>query len=213
MRFLQICVAFAALALALPLGAMSQKSDIMVRFHTETNPNDGEAFAIPVNLTNQRRQAYLCRVPDFSEKQVDRIFPFQARDGSWGCVFKLNPQGRIRLETISGEIHGGALVVFVMTKAGRRQVSDMVIDRTVSDGIITVPRGLTEFEVLALRKNFKVVGEQPKKGFMEPKQPRKEDLPGSARSTKPSLLEPLSTSGTSRRRTSTTEPPLPRLSD
>jgi hypothetical protein len=210
-----LCFAIALLTLPLPGRAMSQKSEVSVRFHTETNPNDSEAFAIPVNLLYQRRQVYVCRVPDFSEKQIDRILPFPAKDGSWGCVFKLTPQGRIRLETMSGEVRGSALVVFIGTKAGRRQVSDMIIDRPVSDGIITVSRGFTEFEILALKKQFKTLGEKEKRPWGEKPRNKVEQLPDGRverPQKRPSLLEPLSTKASSRR-SSAPEPDLPRLAD
>ena len=218
MRLRLLCLAIASLALPLPIRAMSQKSEVSVRFHTETNPNDGEAFAIPVNLVYQRKQVYLSRIPDFSEKQIDRILPFPAKDGSWGCVFKLNPQGRIRLETMSGQVRGTALVIFIATKHGHHQVADLIIDRTVSDGIITIPRGLTEYEVSLLKKDFKVIGAQEKKGMRDRPKGKVEELPGAAGGpverpqSRPSILEPISSTAPSRRRGSS-EPDLPRLSD
>lgn len=210
-----LCFALALLALPISVAAMSQKAEVSVRFHTETNPNDSEAFAIPVNLLYQRRQAYLSRVPDFSEKQIASILAYPAKDGSWGCVFKLTPQGRIRLETMSGEIRGGALVVFIGTKAGRRQVSDLIIDRPVSDGIITVPRGFTPFEIEAMKKQFKTIGEKPKQPWGEKPRGKVEQLPGGdigRPQNRPSILEPLSTKSPSRR-SGVSEPTLPRLSD
>ena len=85
---------------------MSKKTEIAIRFHSEANKNDGDTFSIPVNLLYQKRQAYLSKVADISEKQIDKILPFPAKDGTWGCVLKLNTQGRLRLETMSGEIRG-----------------------------------------------------------------------------------------------------------
>jgi len=209
------CFAIALLALPFSAHAMSSKSDVSVRFHSEANPNDGEAFSIPVTLVNQRRQVYVSRVPDFSEKQIDKILPYQARDGSWGCVFKLNPQGRIRLETMSGEIRGSALVVFIATKAGRRMVSDLIIDRPVSDGIITIPRGFTAFEIEALKKQFKTAGVKEKPPWGEKPRGKVEQLPGGPterpQNSRPSINEPLS-SAPSRGRGSP-EPDLPRLAD
>lgn len=208
-------LAIASLALPLPARAMSKKSDITVRFHSEANKNDSEAFAIPVTLIYQRRQAYLSRIPDFSEKQIESILPFPAKDGSWGCVFRLTPQGRIRLETMSGEIRGSALVVFIGTKAGQRQVADMIIDRPVSDGIISISRGLNPLEILLLKKEFKTMGEKAKKGWGEKPRNPVEKLPGGQampQSNQPSLLEPLSTTKPSRRGENP-EPALPRLQD
>jgi hypothetical protein len=214
MSFRLLCLAIASLALPLPTRAMSQKPAITVRFHSEANPNDGEAFATPVKLLYQNRQIYLSRVPDISEKQIAKILPFPAQDGTWGCVFKLNPQGRLRLETMSGEIRGSTLVVFIATKTGHHQVADMIIDRPVTDGIISIPRGLTTLEVLAMKKQFKVLGVEEKKGWRE--RPReKTELPGPPGNRTPeraSVNEPISTAMPSRRRGSA-EPDLPRLSD
>lgn len=220
MRFRLFCFAIVSLALPLPIRAMSQKAAITVRFHTEANPNDGEAFATPVTLFYQHRQVYLSRVADLSEKQIEKILPFPAKDGSWGCVFKLTPQGRIRLETMSGEIRGSALVVFVATKSGQHQVTDMVIDRVVTDGVITIPSGLTELEIAALKKQFKTLGVQEKKGWRE--RPRvKTELPdGRSDRTdrmdrvpdRSTINEPISTTMPPRRRGSP-ELDLPRLSD
>lgn len=156
--------ALAALVLALPAHGMSKKPALTVRFHTEANARDGNSFAMPVKLFYQRKEVYLNRVPDFSEKQIALIYPFQTQDGTWGCVFQLNAVGRIRLETLSNESRGAALVVFVGTKGGQHQVIDMVIDRTVSDGMITIPRGLTALEIAVMQKEFKSIGSEVKGG-------------------------------------------------
>ena len=158
MQLRPLLSALAAIALTLPSHGMSQKPLITVRFHVEANARDGDTFAMPVNLLYQRRSAYVSRVPAFSEKQIKAIFPFEAGDGTWGCAFMLGVQGQIRLETLSSDNRGSALVVFIGTKGGLHQVVDMVIDRPVTDGIITVPKGLTALEVAALRKQFKDVG-------------------------------------------------------
>jgi hypothetical protein len=155
MHHRSLCAALAVLAFALPCHGMSRKPIVTVRFHTEANARDGETFATPVDLRYQRRAAYMNRVPDFSEKQIKDILPFDAGDGTWGCMFRLDTQGRIRLESLSSEKRGSALVVFIGTKEGQHQVVDLLIDRPVTDGVITVPRGLTPLEVVALRKEFK----------------------------------------------------------
>ncbi len=216
MRFRLFLLAMASLVLSVPTRAMSSKPEITVRFHSEANPNDGEAFATPVNLFYQHRQAYLSRVADLTEKQIEKVLPFPAKDGSFGCVFKLNPQGRLRLETMSAETRGSALVVFVATKAGQHQVADLLIDRPVTDGIITIPRGLTEFEIVILKKKFKLLGAPEKKGWRE--RPRmKTELPGRGEPTdrpptRPSVNEPI-TSPVTPRRGLGSELDLPRLSD
>jgi len=155
-------LAMLALTAASALG-MSQKVKVTVRFHTETNKQDGDTFAMPVHLQYQNRDTHLDRIPALSEKQIQTILPFRATDGSWGCAFQLNESGRIRLETMSSESRGTSLVVFIGTKTGQHQIVDMIIDHIVSDGTITIPRGITDIEMLVLRQQFKVLGaEKPK---------------------------------------------------
>ncbi len=137
------------------VAAAHKKNDVTVRFHTETNPRDGETFAMPATLQYPPRQVYLSKVPEISEKNIAAIYPFPAVDGTAGCSFKLDNSGRIALDTLSASRKGTSLVAFV----NARQVIDMQIDRRVSDGIITIPRGLAAQEILLLQKQFKVLGQ------------------------------------------------------
>ena len=178
MRLPLLCTAILSLVLSHVCPAMTKKTPIAIRIHTEANKNDTDTFSIPVNLIYQRRQAYLSKIADISEKMIERILPFPAKDGSWGCVMKLNPMGRIRLENMSGTLRGSALVIFVTTAASRHQVADMIIDRVVTDGIITIPRGLTDFEVALLKKEFKILGETPKQNLRDKPKDKPMELPG-----------------------------------
>lgn len=155
--------------------AMSKKPKVTVRFHTEANPRDSGSFAMPVRLAYAQRDAVLSRVPELSERQVVSIFPFKTADDSWGCTFKFNEQGRIRLETMSNQQRGSALVVFVATKAGQHQVVDMVVDQPVTTGMITVPRGLTDMEIQVMRQQFKIMGQNKKE---KPSKKKDEGVPG-----------------------------------
>jgi hypothetical protein len=209
-------------SLAIPLTGhgMSRKPDVTVRFHTEANARDGDAFAAPITLEYQRRQIYLNKAADISEKQISRIFPFPARDGSWGCSFKLDSQGRLRLETLSSQARGSTIVAFIGTKNGKRQAVDMVIDRLITDGIITIPRGITEYEIQALRDEFKTLGEETKK-----EKPRKPNQRGDVPETMPdgridrppsqqySKPPPVFETSPPPRRGKSQEPDLPRLAD
>jgi hypothetical protein len=155
-----IRIAVMALALGASAFGMSQKPKVSVRFHPEVNPNDGTSFAMPVKLQNLRRDAHLSRVPAVNEKQIKAIYPFPADDGTWGCHFQLDLQGKLRLETMSTEQLNTALVLFVSTKLGQHQVIDLLIDRPVRSGTITIPRGLTSAEVVVMKTQFPVLGEQ-----------------------------------------------------
>lgn len=157
---------------------MTKKTPIAIRMHTEADKNDSDSFSVPVNLIYQHRQAYLSKVADISEKMVEKILPFRASDGTWGCVLKLIPSGRIRLETMSANLRGSALVIFVITETSRHQVADMIIDRIVTDGIITIPRGLKDFEIELLKKQFKILGEPVKQNPRDKPKDKPMEMPG-----------------------------------
>lgn len=157
--------AFRSVSVVLALGclAMARKPSVSVRFYAETNARDSEAFARPITLHHPEREAYVEKVPSINEQNIKGMFPpFQAADGSWGAAFQLDNKGRIDLEVVSTERRGQSMVVFVVTKGGAHQVIDMLIDKPVRDGIITIPRGLTEMEVKVLAKEYKLIGPKRK---------------------------------------------------
>ena len=140
--------------LALAGLGMAKKPSVTVRFYAEANARDTEAFSKPITLHNPEREAYIEKVPSISERSIKAMYPFQVLDGSWGACFKLDNKGRIDLEVLSTERKGSSMVIFVVTPKGIHQVVDVVIDRKVRDGVITIPRGLTELEIAALKKEY-----------------------------------------------------------
>ena len=149
--------------LALACLAMAKEPEVTVRFYAEANARDGEPFAKPVTLHFPERQAYIEKVPSVSERSIQAMYPFQTKDSSWGASFLLDNKGRLDLEAVSTERRGSSMVIFVVTKKGIHQVIDMLIDKPVRDGIITIPRGLTELEVAALTKVYPIMGQGKKK--------------------------------------------------
>jgi hypothetical protein len=151
-----------ALLACLFLG-MAKKPIITVRFYAEANKQDTERFAKPLSFKYPPREGYIESVPSVHEKMIKAVFPFQATDGSWGCSFVLDNSGRLALEVLSTERRGSSLVAFVATKNGVHQVLELLIDKPIRDGIITIPRGMTELEVAAIKKTWPVLGEKKKK--------------------------------------------------
>ena len=138
---------------------MAKKPKITVRFHVEANARDGQPFAMPVNFENPKRQGHMSQIPAISERNITAIFPYQAPDGTWGCAFKLDTFGRTSLEEMTMSNRGASVIAFVGTKSGTHQVVDMVIDKVIRDGIVTIPRGLTPLEIEMLAREFKVLGQ------------------------------------------------------
>jgi hypothetical protein len=141
---------------------MGERSgDLTVRFYAEANARDGAPFATPIKLGNPPRDAFLQKVPTINERNVRSIYPFRAPDGTWGCTLKLDNDGRLGLELVSTEKRGTLLVGFIGTAKGQHRLQDILIDRTVSDGILTIAHGLTDLEIGVLGRQFKVVGDAP----------------------------------------------------
>lgn len=151
-----------AVVLALACLAMARKPSVTVRFFAEANARDGASFSSPIKLHFPEREAHIEKMPAINERNIRAMYPFQAADGSWGASFKLDEKGRIDLEVVSTERRGSSMVVFVGTKNGVHQVIDMLIDKPVRDGIITIPRGMTEMEIGALTKEFPQMGQKKK---------------------------------------------------
>lgn len=162
MRFLRFLLPL----LALGFIAAGSKPPLSLRFHTETNPNSGDQFAMTLPLPGSNRKITLSKVAAISENDVVAIYPFPAADGTMGCAFKLDAHGRIAIDTLSLENHGTLLLGFL----NNRLVSAVEIDRHVTDGVIYVARGLRPEEITILGKSFPTLGAQKnKKKKTEPK--------------------------------------------
>lgn len=155
MKFRHLLATFALLGVS--AFGMANKPKVTVRFYVETNPMDGDATSNPVHLHYAGRDIHVGKIPPFSELNFKAVYPYKTSDGSWGCMIQMDAQGVLRLDTLSNEARGAAMVVFVSTKQGVHQVVDMVIDRNINDGVITIPRGLTDGEIAAFRQQFKVI--------------------------------------------------------
>jgi hypothetical protein len=149
--------------LALALMGMGKKQTVSVRFHVEANPRDGESFAVPAKFHNPDRDGFVERVASVSEREIAAVKPIPADDDTFGCVFKLDTHGTIGLQTLSTERRGAVVVPVVNTKAGPRQLPEMMIDKPITDGIIYIPRGFTQSEINEIQKQFPLIGQTRKR--------------------------------------------------
>jgi len=140
------------------LGMGKKKLDLSVRFYTQAAKIDSESFAVPVTLLNGT-QTYVDVISAISEHDIVAIYPFPVADGSGGCAFKLDDHGTISLDTLSVAKKGTLLIATI----NGRQVSDILIDQRVSDGIVTIPNGITTDEMKQLLKRYPVLGGGGKK--------------------------------------------------
>jgi hypothetical protein len=131
-----------------PLGHAKQHSTF--RVHAQANASSGPVFSTQLNFLG--RTVTIEKVPTFSEKDVTGFRSYRAGDGSFGALFELNEHGRLALDSVSVDRRGGWLFVFV----NGRPITELQIDRRVSDGKIYIPSGLTAADLELLKKDWPV---------------------------------------------------------
>lgn len=154
MKISRIIVAAAALACA----AGAKKPVLDLRVHAEGTEAEAPTFAIPATLLNGK-PAFLQRMPLVSQNEIEAVYPFAAADGSQGIYLKLGQHGLRLLQQHTMSQQGKTLVVML----NGRMVSNLLVDRPIDDGIVCIPRGLSQEDVALLTSAFPVIGQEGKK--------------------------------------------------
>lgn len=136
----------------------AKKPAIDLRIHGEGMAAEAPTFAFPANLINGR-ETFLSRMPLITQREVRAVYPFPAADGTQGVYLKLDNHGTGLLQQHTMERSGRLLVVMI----NGRQVSNLVVDRPVTDGIVSIPRGLGEGDIELLTTVFPVIGQEGQK--------------------------------------------------
>jgi len=158
MKKLLLCifaVTFAAHASSGP------KAPVTIRLHSPGNPNEGESFVRPVKVGFSREDFYIAKVPIISEKNIERIFLFQAADGTFGVTLALDTAGAQRIDEATSRERDAIILALVGHPGGQGRVaSAMRVDRRINNGIVTIASGLTEVEKLALQARYPTIGKE-----------------------------------------------------
>ena len=142
-------------------GTSNKKKDVLsVRIHGEGGAEEGEKFTVPVVLIDGRRAA-LSIMPLLSELDIKSVYPFRAADGSFGIYLRLDPHGANLLTQYSLERMGRNNVLAVMVNG--RQVTDVIVDKPVRDGLFCIPQGLTMIEAARFVNAYPVMGQENSK--------------------------------------------------
>lgn len=136
----------------------AKKSSLDLRIHAMGTPAEAPTFAYPFTLLNGT-PIFLQRLALITQREVVSVYPFAAADGSQGIYLKLSSHGTQLLLQHTMSRRGTMLVVIL----NGRQISNLLVDRPVNDGILSIPRGLNEDEILLLTSAFPVMGQQGKK--------------------------------------------------
>jgi hypothetical protein len=141
----------AALALVLGLAAapeLAAQSHATLRVHAQANESHGPVFSTTQEFLG--KTVIFEKMPTISEQDVAHLKTYRAADGSYGALFELNEHGKLALDTISIDRRGGRLFVFV----NGRPITELQVDRRVSDGKIYLSAGLTAKDIQLLRKDW-----------------------------------------------------------
>ena len=133
-------------------GKKKRDPSIEIRFHAQTNGYD-PTFAAKVNIGNPPQEMTVEKIPLITEHDFVSFYPYRAPDGTFSAVFKLDRHGSATLEELSADKRGASLVVVV----NGQPLTSLLIDRTIKDGIIFIPGGLSEANIRALGASFTIM--------------------------------------------------------
>jgi len=160
-----------AVAACTALG-MAKKPEISVRFFEESSAHDTDHFSRIIEFHHPPHKGYVSSIPSIDETMIKAVYPVEAGNGTWGCTFFLNARGQTALDVVSTSRKGSTLVAFIATKGGVHQAAELLIDKRITDGIISIPEGLTELEIDAITKSWPSLAPQkPKPGKKAPSTP------------------------------------------
>ena len=147
-----------ALVFGLLLGVEAGPRHCTFRVHVVASAHDGAVFAQPIRSLDGR-EVFIEKTAWLSERDVKGFYPYRAADGTYGALLELDDHGRTVLDTLSVERRGSQLFVFV----NGRPLTELQVDRRVSDGKMYLASGLTEADIKLMHKDWKLLGGKKKK--------------------------------------------------
>jgi hypothetical protein len=153
--------AFASLILGLLALSSSPAKErhCMLRIHAEANPQDSAVFATSVRAQLSGKNIAIEKMPRISERDVSAFYPYSLGSGNYGALFQLDEHGKLALDTLSVERRGGFLFVFVNGRA----ITELQIDKRVSDGKIYIASGFTAADIDLMKKDWRLIGQKRKR--------------------------------------------------
>ena len=151
-----ICASLIVALLA--ISATGKDRHCIFRVHAEANPHDTAVFSSSIPALFSGKQVAIERMPRLSERDVLAFYPYPADDGSYGALLQLDEHGRLALDALSVERRGTLLFVLI----NGRPVTELQIDRRVSDGRIYLASGLTKADIDLMQKDWRLIGDKKK---------------------------------------------------
>jgi len=148
-----LCALGLWLSLALPAGVAKEKH-CQFRVHAQANPRDTTIFATSVHAQLSGKDVAIEKMPRMSELDVIAFYPYPAKNGTYGALFQLDEHGRIALDALSIERRGSLLFVLI----NGRLITELEIDKRISDGKIYIASGLTAADIESMKKDWRLIG-------------------------------------------------------
>lgn len=143
--------------MVLPLSAApAKKRHCMLRVHTEANPNDTAVFSTSVKAQLSGKEVSIEKTARITEDDVQAFYPYPLGNGQFGVLLQLDEHGRVALDVLSVERRGSFLFVFINGRA----VTELQIDKRVTDGQLYIPSGLTSADIELMKKDWRLIGKK-----------------------------------------------------
>jgi hypothetical protein len=136
----------------------AKRPNCTFRAHTEASSSNGPVFSTQIRSLVSGKTVVIEKMAALSERDVVAFRVYPAAHGSYGALWQLNDHGRLTLDSLSIERRGTFLFIFV----NGRPLSELQIDRRVSDGRIYIASGLTSNEIELMRKDWPLINARKK---------------------------------------------------
>lgn len=150
-----ICI----IALVAINSATAKPRHCMFRLHVEANTNDGAAFSTSVHALFSGKAVAIEKIPRITETDVIAFRPYEDNKDNYGALLQLDDHGTLALDTLSIERRGSLLFVFVNGRA----ITELQIDKRVSDGRIYIASGLTKRDIDSMKQDWPLIGQKKKR--------------------------------------------------
>jgi hypothetical protein len=148
----RLCAGFIIFTL-LAAAIAAKPRHTMLRIHAQANAADTEAFSSSVRAQLSGKQVAIERVARITESEVQAFYPYTLGHGQFGALFQLDDHGRVILDALSVERRGSFLFVFI----NGRPITELQIDKRVTDGQLYIPSGLTAGDIELMKKDWKLI--------------------------------------------------------
>jgi hypothetical protein len=139
--------------------ASAKPRHCVFRLHVEANQRDTGVFASAVHAQLSGKDVAIEKIPRISEQDVVAFKPYPHGPGDFGALLQLDEHGRIALDTLSVERRGSFAFVFV----NGRPITEMEIDKRITDGKIYIASGLTNADIELMKKDWKLIDKKKRK--------------------------------------------------